>query len=60
VLLNTSFNVRGEPLVCSPDDAVDGFLATGVDGLAIGNFLLEQSQQPSSLQPQRERSFAPD
>jgi carbamoyltransferase len=60
VLLNTSFNVRGEPLVCSPDDAVDGFLATGMDGLAIGNFLLERSQQPSSLQPQRERSFAPD
>ena len=41
-LLNTSFNVHGEPIVCSPDDAVRSFLAIGLDCLAIGDFLVER------------------
>ena len=39
-VLNTSFNIHGEPLVCSPDDAVDVFLRSGADALAIGPFLV--------------------
>jgi carbamoyltransferase len=40
VVLNTSFNIHGEPLVCSPDEAVDVFLRSGADALAIGPFLV--------------------
>ena len=46
VLMNTSFNVRGEPVVCSPDDAYRCFVNTEIDFLAIGNFLLERTRQP--------------
>jgi carbamoyltransferase len=46
VLVNTSFNVRGEPIVCSPDDAYRCFVNTEMDYLAIGNFLLKRSDQP--------------
>jgi carbamoyltransferase len=47
VLVNTSFNVRGEPIVCSPEDAYRCFVHTEMDYLAIGNFLLDRSQQPA-------------
>ena len=43
VVLNTSFNIRGEPIVCTPKDAVDTFLKTGIDYLAIGDFLTGKS-----------------
>jgi carbamoyltransferase len=42
VLVNTSFNTRGEPIVCTPRDAVESFLTTPLDALAIGSFLLEK------------------
>jgi carbamoyltransferase len=42
VLINTSFNVRGEPIVCSPKDAIHCFLKTGMDALVLGNFLLRK------------------
>jgi carbamoyltransferase len=42
VLLNTSFNVRGEPIVCTPDDAVRCFLHTQIDYLALGDLLLRR------------------
>jgi carbamoyltransferase len=42
VLINTSFNVRGEPIVCTPDDAIKCFLATDIDFLAIGPFLVSK------------------
>lgn len=42
VLLNTSFNIKGEPIVCNPQDAVDCFLKTGLDYLAIGSFLVKK------------------
>jgi len=42
VLINTSFNTRGEPVVCSPRDAVESYLTTPLDALAIGNFILEK------------------
>ena len=45
MLLNTSFNVRGEPIVCSPQNAIDCFLNTHLDLLAIGPFLVRKSAQ---------------
>ena len=46
VLVNTSFNVRSEPVVCTPDDAYRCFVNTEMDFLALGNFLLERAAQP--------------
>jgi carbamoyltransferase len=42
VLVNTSFNTRGEPIVCTPRDAVECFYTSPLDALAIGSFLLEK------------------
>jgi carbamoyltransferase len=42
ILVNTSFNVRGEPMVCSPKDALDAFFSTPLDALVIGRFLIEK------------------
>jgi carbamoyltransferase len=42
VVLNTSFNIHGEPVVCSPDEAIDVFRRSGADALAIGPFLIER------------------
>jgi carbamoyltransferase len=47
VLVNTSFNVRGEPIVCTPQDAYRCFMRTEMDYLVVENFLLEKSQQPA-------------
>nr|WP_153821846.1 SxtJ family membrane protein [Polyangium spumosum] len=46
VLLNTSFNVRGEPIVCAPEDALRCFARTDLDGLVIERFLLLRDEQP--------------
>ena len=43
VLLNTSFNIKGEPIVCTPYDAIRTFYATGMDALVMGNFLLTKT-----------------
>jgi carbamoyltransferase len=43
VLVNTSFNVRGEPPVCTPEDAYRCFLKTDMDYLVLGNFLIDKS-----------------
>jgi carbamoyltransferase len=42
VIMNTSFNLRGEPIVCSPTDAVRTFFSSGMDALVIGNFVVEK------------------
>ena len=47
VLINTSFNVRGEPIVCSPEDSYKCFMRTGMDVLAIENFILYKENQPN-------------
>ena len=47
VLVNTSFNVRGEPIVCTPEDAYRCFMRTEMDYLVIENFLLDKRQQPA-------------
>ena len=45
VLLNTSFNIRGEPIICSPEDAFKCFMTTNLDFLVIENFILKKSDQ---------------
>jgi carbamoyltransferase len=52
VLLNTSFNVKGEAIVCSPRDALRTFWSTGIDALAIGRFLVTKPQAPVTLAPE--------
>ena len=47
VLVNTSFNVRGEPIVCTPHDAYRCFMRTEMDVLALGDFVLEKADQPA-------------
>jgi carbamoyltransferase len=42
VLYNTSFNLFGDPLVCTPRDAVRSFYSSGIDALFVGNFVLEK------------------
>jgi carbamoyltransferase len=47
VLVNTSFNVRGEPIVCTPEDAYRCFVHTEMDYLMLGNFVLDRAEQPA-------------
>ena len=61
VIVNTSFNVRGEPIVCTPDDAFRCFMGTEIDCLTIGNCFLQKDDQPPSLKiPNYETRFEPD
>jgi len=46
IIINTSFNVRGEPIVCTPEDAYKCFMRTEMDALVLGPFLLLKEQQP--------------
>lgn len=46
VIINTSFNVRGEPIVCSPEEAYTCFMRTEMDYLVLGNFILDKKEQP--------------
>jgi carbamoyltransferase len=46
VIINTSFNVRGEPIVCTPADAYTCFMRTEMDVLVLGNFILLKDEQP--------------
>ena len=57
VLVNTSFNVRGEPIVCTPLDAYRCFVQTEMDYLVLGSFVLERPQQPK---PQSRPRLMPD
>ncbi len=50
MLINTSFNIRGEPIVCTPEDAYRCFLRTEMDYLVLENFLLAKSEQPTQTQ----------
>jgi carbamoyltransferase len=45
VIINTSFNVRGEPIVCTPKEAYTCFMRTNMDYLCMGSFLLDKTQQ---------------
>jgi carbamoyltransferase len=58
VLVNTSFNVRGEPIVCTPEDAFQCFMATAIEAMTIGNCFLRKADQTVSQAARGE--FAPD
>jgi len=47
IIVNTSFNVRGEPIVCTPDDAYRCFMRTEMDFLVVGNYVLDKKDQPA-------------
>lgn len=60
ILVNTSFNVRGEPIVNTPQDAFRCFMGTDIDVLAIGNCLLYKDQQNSGMKHNYVHIFSPD
>jgi carbamoyltransferase len=60
LLVNTSFNVRGEPVVCTPEDAFGCFMATELDMLVIGNAILIKSNQNPGLKDQYQVRYALD
>ena len=61
VIINTSFNVRGEPIVCTPFDAIKCFLRTDMDYLILGNFVLDKRKiKESGYQMQISETFALD
>ena len=49
ILLNTSFNIRGEPIVCSPKDAFNCIMGTELDVLVIGNYIMLKKDQDKNL-----------
>lgn len=60
VIVNTSFNVRGEPIVCTPEDAFRCFMGTEIDTLAVGNCLLQKENQNPALKLNYESVFGLD
>ena len=60
VIVNTSFNVRGEPIVCSPEDAFRCFMGTELDVLVVGNAILHKAQQQQSLTTDYKARYEPD
>ncbi len=54
VIINTSFNIRGEPIVCTPQDAYRCFMCTNMDYLVLGHFLLRKDEQPNKDKYQKE------
>lgn len=62
LLVNTSFNVRGEPVVCTPEDAFRCFVRTNMDYLVMGDFLFAKTDQPENkkIQAAKEEAFALD
>ena len=60
ILINTSFNVRGEPIVASPKDAYDCFMGTDMDVLVIGNYLLIKEEQPENQKKDYRYKFSLD
>jgi carbamoyltransferase len=60
VVVNTSFNVRGEPIVCSPEDAFNCFMGTEMDVLAIGDVILRKEAQDQSLLKDYKNAFKLD
>jgi len=60
IVVNTSFNVRGEPIVCTPIDAFKCFMGTEMDALAVGNYLLLKEEQDMSLRENYEERYELD
>jgi carbamoyltransferase len=60
VIVNTSFNVRGEPIVGTPEDAFRCFMGTEIERLAVGNCFLKKEQQNPALKQNYEHKFELD
>ena len=60
IVVNTSFNVRGEPIVCSPTDAFKCFMGTNLDMLVIGDYLLHKQEQNQALKENYEGQYELD
>jgi carbamoyltransferase len=60
LVVNTSFNVRGEPIVCSPTDAFKCFMGTELDVLAVGNYILFKEEQNETLKKNYKEHYALD
>ena len=60
LVVNTSFNVRGEPIICTPIDAFKCFMGTEMDVLAVGNFVLYKEQQDEALKENYEERYELD
>ena len=60
VIVNTSFNVRGEPIVCTPEDAYRCFMGTEIETLAVGNCILRKERQDKSLRQSYKERFELD
>jgi len=60
VLVNTSFNVRGEPIVCNPEDAYRCFMGTEIERLVVGNCILKKENQPEHLKQDYKENFELD
>ncbi len=60
VIVNTSFNVRGEPIVCTPEDAFRCFMRTEMDALVVGNCVLEKERQNAALKQDYKDKFELD
>ena len=60
VIVNTSFNVRGEPIVCTPEDAFRCFMGTEIEALAIGNCFMRKEDQHARLRRNYKSAFDPD
>ncbi len=60
VLVNTSFNVRGEPIVCTPEDAFRCFMGSEIDLLVVGNCAARKQDQDPNLKADYRHRFEPD
>ncbi|NRG18324.1 carbamoyltransferase [Rhizobiales bacterium] len=60
VLVNTSFNVRGEPIVCTPEDAFHCFMGTEIERLVVGNCVMRKEDQPAHLKKDYKEEFELD
>jgi carbamoyltransferase len=60
VLVNTSFNARGEPIVCTPEDAFRCFMGTDIEVLVVGNAILYKEQQEKRLKLNYSSAFELD
>jgi carbamoyltransferase len=60
IIVNTSFNIRGEPIVCDPTDAFKCFMGTDLDVLVVGNYLMLKEEQNKSLKSDYNNKYALD
>jgi carbamoyltransferase len=58
VIINTSFNIRGEPIVCTPQDAYRCFMGCDMDVLVLENFILYKTEQPQLNREEKEKYVA--